>query len=352
MKKKLAAVLTGTIMVVALIGCGSSNTYTNLREGAKSSVTSLGQYKDLSYTLEEVSVTDDEVEEEIEAELEWYEDYQEIDRTIAEDGDVVNLDFVGLVDGEEIEDGSAEDFDLELGSGDFIPGFEEQIIGKEKGSQFEVQVTFPEDYDEDLAGKDAVFEVTLNKIQEAVPAELTDEFVQENMDCETVEEYRELVKNDLLVSKEDENRSLAVEELLTQILEDSKLKIDETDIDRAVEELVEGYEGYAEMYGMELEEFCQSFFGYGVEELKEESRSSAQEELKTDLLLSAIAKKEKLGITQQEYEEAVKPELEDYGCESIEEFEEEYGKEDYIYEMLYAKVTQYLLDQSKNTAQN
>ena len=338
------------MMVMALIGCGKSadgDVYTNMREGAKSKLVSLGDYQNLSYTMETATITDEEVEEEIESELEWYEEYEEIDRTTAEEGDVVNIDFVGKVDGEEMENGSAEDYDLELGSGDFIPGFEEQIIGKEKGGRFEVTVTFPDDYDEELAGKEGVFDVTLNKIQKAVAAELTDEFVQENFDYETVEEYREGLKADLLSSREEENRSAAIDELLAKILEGSEIKVEASDIDDAVDQLIESYESYADMYGMDIDDFCQTFFGTTLDGLREDSRSSEEELLKYDLILSEIAKREKLGITQKEYEDALTPELEDYGCESIEEYENEYGKEDYLYDLLYNKVTQYLLDYSQ-----
>lgn len=353
MQKKIAKGVLGLILTVSLVGCGSGNgsaVYTDMNEGVRSKLVTLGDYKDLSYTLEEVNVTDEDVESEIESELEWYEEYEEIDRTTAEEGDVVNIDFAGKVDGEEMENGSSEDYDLELGSGDFIPGFEEQIIGKEKGSRFQVEVTFPDEYDADLAGKDAVFDVTLNKIQKAVPAELTDAFVKENMDCETVEEYRQSVKEDLISSMEEENRSKATGELLEQIIAGSEFEIDQSDIDKAVDEQIENYQSYADMYGMDMEEFCQSFFGYGSEQLREESRQGAEDDLKSDLILGEIAKRENLGITQKEYEDAVKQELEDYGYETVEEFEEEYGKEEYMYNLLYEKVLQYLLDNSKKNS--
>lgn len=351
MRKRVLAAILGMVLAVSLTGCGkSSSTYTDLNEGTKSRLVTLGDYKSLSYTMEEAAVTDEEVESEIQSELEWYDDYVEIDRTTAQEGDVVNIDFVGKVDGEEMENGSAEDYDLELGSGDFIPGFEEQVVGKEKGSSFQVEVTFPEDYDEELGGKDAVFDVTLNKIQEAVPAELNDAFVQENMDLSTVEEYRQSVKEDLISAKEEENRSNAVDELLGQIRENSQFEIDQSDIDQSVQEQMDSYQSYAEMYGMELEDFCQNFFGYGSEQLKEESRAGAEDEIKNNLIVGEIAKQENLGVTQQEYEEAVKQELDDYGYETVEEFEEDYGKEDYMNNLLYDKVVQYLLDHSKKNS--
>lgn len=352
MQKKILAALLAVVMLTGVTACGKGNeTYTELMEDLKSEVTTLGTYKDLTYTMETATITDEEVEEEIQAELEWYSEYEEVtDRTIVEDGDVVNINFVGSVDGEEFEGGTAQDYDLEIGSGDFIEGFEEQIVGKEKGSTFDVNVTFPEDYEEGLSGKDAVFKVTVNKIQKSVAAELTDEFVQENMECETVEEYRTKVKEDLLTSLQDENKTTAIYEVLDQIIASSEMKIEDADVEAYIDSMIGEYTAYAEMYGMEKEEFINNFFGGTEEELRAESVEEAKNEITYSLILSAIAKKENLGITQEEYEAKVTGYLEEYEVESIEQYEEEYGKSDVIYELLYEKVTQYLLDNSTNTA--
>lgn len=349
MQKKILSAVLGIVLAISVIGCGkSSDTYTNLSPDLQSKIKTLGDYKNLTYTWEETSVTDEEVEEEIGYELEWYAEYEEItDRSVAQEGDVANIDFVGKVNGEAFEDGSAEAYDLELGSGEFIDGFEEQIVGKEVGSSFEVNVTFPEDYEESLAGQAAVFEVTLNKIQKSIPAELTDEFVQENLEYETVEEYKEAVKADLLSSKEMENQDNAISQIMEQILANSEFTIEEGDIDTLVEEQVAGYETYASMYEMELSDFVEEFFGCTVDELKVNSRAEVEDQIKFDLVFSKIAEKEKLGVTQEEYEKAVTAELADYECETIEEFEEQIGKDDYIYSMLYEKVADFLLEQSQ-----
>lgn len=350
MKKKILAGLLGVIMALSLTACGSGKTYTQLKEGLKSQVVTLGEYKNLEYSKPEVTITDEEVEAELLAEMEWYTEYKEIERTTVEEGDIVNIDFVGKIDGVEFEDGSAEAYDLEIGAGDFIEGFEEQLIGKEKGASFTINVTFPDDYSEELGGKEAEFDVTINKIQEAVVPELTDEFVQENLECETVDEYRAQFKEDLLAMKEEEAASNAILSLMEQIIAGSELKIEQSDIDSQAEAMTEDYRAYADMYGMEFEDFVQDFFGYTVEELTTENKTYAEEEIRDALILSAIAEKEKLGITQKEYEAEVTASLEEYECESIEEYEELYGKEDVIYSMLYDKVTNYLLENSKNTA--
>lgn len=351
MQKKFLAAILGVALAISVVGCGSnSDTYTDMNPDLKSKVETLGEYKGLSYTWEDATVTDEEVEEEIGYELEWYTEYEDVtDRTTAQDGDVVNIDFVGKIDGEAFENGSAEEYDLELGSGDFIPGFEEQIVGKEVGSEFDVNVTFPDDYDESLAGQDAVFEVKLNKIQKSIPVELTDEFVKETLesDYETVEEYKAGIKEDLLLSKQEENEENAITQIMEQILEKSEFKIEDADIDALVEEQMEGYEMYASMYEMELSEFVEQFFGCTVDELKESSRGDMEDEIKFNLVFSAIAQKENLGVTQEEYEKAVTEELADYECETIEEFEEQIGKDDYIYGMIYDKVADFLLEQSQ-----
>lgn len=352
MKKKIITVAIGALTLALLAGCGEkSDTYTDLMEGLSSKVTTLGNYKGLTYEKEETAVSDEEIEEEIQMELESYSEYKEIERTTVEDGDVVNINFAGRVGDELFEGGTAEDFDLEIGSGDFIDGFEEQIIGKEKGSTFDINVTFPQDYEESLAGKDAVFEVTVNKIQEAVPAELNDAFVKENMDCDTVEEYRQSVKDDLAASKEEDAVNGAIYQLLDQIVESTELEVKDADIKQYVDDMIANYKSYADMYGMETEEFISSFFGCTTEELKEQSKNDAKEEITYSLILSEIAKKENLGITQEEYEAEVKENLEEYECENIEEFEKEYDKGEVIYTMLYDKVTNYLLEHAKNSAE-
>ena len=233
MQKKLLAIVLGMALAVSVVGCGNkTDTYTELNSNLKSKVKTLGEYKGLTYSWEEVTVTDQEVDEEIGYELEWYTEYEEItDRTTAQEGDVVNINYAGTVDGEAFEGGTAEEYDLELGSGEFIPGFEEQIVGKEVGSEFDINVTFPDDYDETLAGKAAVFKIKLNKLQKSVPAELTDEFVKETLesDCDTVEQYKESVKEDLLLTKLEEVQENAVNGLVEQIVEKSEFKIETSD---------------------------------------------------------------------------------------------------------------------------
>ena len=350
MQKKLIATIVGIALAVSIVGCGkNSGPYTDMDARLTSKVKTMGEYKGLSYSWQDVSVTDQEVEEEIGYELEWYTEYEEIkDRTVAQMGDVVLIDFVGKVNGEEFADGSAEDYDLELGSGEFIPGFEEQIVGKEVGSEFEVNVTFPEDYDKSVAGQAAVFEVKLKKLQKEIPVELTDEFVKETLeaDYETVEQYKAGMKEEILLTKNEENRENAINELMEQILAKSEFQIEEADIELLVDDQMANYEMYASMYDMELDAFAEELFGCTVDELRENSKAEVEAEIKFNLVFSEIAKKENLGVTQEEYETAVTAELADYECETIKEFEEQIGKEDYIYDMLYTKVADFLLQQS------
>ena len=133
---------------------------------------------------------------------------------------------------------------------------------------------------------------------------------------------------------------------MDQILAKSEFQIEQEDIDTLVEDQMANYEMYASMYDMDVTEFAQELFGCTVEELRENSKSEVEAEIKFNLVFSEIIKKEKLGVTQEEYETAVTAELADYECETIEEFEEQMGKEDYIYGMLYTKVSDFLLEQS------
>ena len=345
MKKKtvFTAILLG--MTMLLSACGSNEKYTTIDASLESKVTELAQYKGLSYELEEVTITDEEVEEEMDMEISWYGTYRALaDKTTAEDGDTVNIAFKGTIDGEEFEDGTSESYDLTLGEGEMIEGFEEAIIGKNVGDTVTVDLVFPEDYfDEEVAGKNVTFEITLNQIEEYVEPELTDEFVKENLDYDNVEAFREATKNSLVESNTEAANEEAQAALIEEIIENSKFEMVETEVSEYREALVEEYKSYAEMYGMTYGDFLEMFVGTTEEAFEEDSKSLAEESIKTTLIYQAIIEKENLGVTEKEYKKAIKEMAEEYEYDSVEEFEADYDKPSIIEEMLYEKVMDFIV---------
>lgn len=346
MKKKIliAALLTGIIAV--LTACGSSDKYTTIDASLESKVTKLADYKGLSYKIEEVTVTDEEVQEEMEMELSWYGDYKAIeDKTVVENGDTVNIAFTGSMDGEEFEDGSAESYDLTIGEGEMIDGFEEGIIGKSVGDTFSLDLVFPEDYyDEEVAGKNVTFEITVNQIEEYVEPELTDEFVKENMEYESIEAFKSALKQSLIESKMEETESDAQTAMIQNIIDNSTFEISEDEIEAYRQEMIEEYKSYAEMYGMEYADFLEMFMDTTEEEFETTSKTDAEDHIKSILVFQEIIDKENLGITEKEYSETLAEMAEEYEYDSPEEFEEEYEKASLISDMLYEKAMQFVLD--------
>ncbi|MBD5545576.1 MAG: trigger factor [Lachnospiraceae bacterium] len=348
MKKKIifATALIGLTMVFT--ACGSNETYTTMDASLESKVTELAQYTGLTYNLEEVTVTDEEVEEEMEMELSWYGTYEKLDKTVAEEGDTVNITFTGTIDGEEFEDGSSDSYDLTLGDGEMIEGFDEAIIGKNVGDTVTVDLVFPEDYyDEEAAGQNVTFEITLNQIEEYVEPELTDEFVKENLDYETIEAFREGTKEILIESGKESAEEEAREALIEEIISNSTFELVEDDVTAYREALIEEYESYAEMYGISYGDFLEMFMETTEEEFEEESRTMAEDSIKLILVCQAVIDKENLGVTEKEYKKAVKEMAEEYEYDSVEEFEADNDKLTTISDMLYEKVMEFIVENAK-----
>ncbi|MBQ7065887.1 MAG: trigger factor [Lachnospiraceae bacterium] len=349
MKKRFLFAALLTSMAVMLTGCGDSDKYTTIDASIESKLTKLADYKGLPYNVEEVTVTDEEVQEEMEMEMSWYGEYKAIEgKTLVENGDTVNIAFKGLIDGVEFEGGTAESYDLTLGSGEMIDGFEEGIVGKNVGDAFSIDLVFPEDYyDTEVAGKNVTFEITVNQIEEYIEPELTDEFVKENLDYENVDAFRTATKESLIESKMEEVEYAAQGELIQSIIDNSTFEMVEDEVEAYRQDLIAEYESYAEMYGMEYGDFLEMFMGTTQEEFEETSKSEAETQIKTILVYQEIVDKENLGITEKEYTESLAKMAEEYEYESPEEFEEEYEKASLISDMLYEKAMQFIIDNAK-----
>lgn len=349
MKKRFLFAALITSMAVMLTGCGNSDKYTTIDASIESKLTKLADYKGLSYNVEEVTVTDEEVQEEMEMELSWYGEYKAIDgKTLVENGDTVNIAFTGKIDGAEFEGGTADSYDLTIGDGDMIDGFEEGIVGKNVGDTFSLDLVFPEDYyDTEVAGKNVTFEITVNQIEEYVEPELTDEFVKENLDYENIEAFKSATKESLIESKMEEVEYTAQTELIQGLIDNSTFEMDEDEVEAYRQDLIAEYESYAEMYGMEYSDFLEMFMETTEEEFEETSKTEAETQIKTILVYQEIVDKENLGITEKEYTESLAKMAEEYEYDSPEEFEAEYEKASLISDMLYEKAMQFILDNAK-----
>ncbi len=266
-------------------------------------------------------VTDEEVNSEIQDAMSYLENYDEIvvkkKEGTVKTGDTVNIDYVGTKDGKEFDGGSAEGYDLVIGSGSFIDGFEDGLIGKEIGSEVDLNLTFPEDYGvEDLNGADVVFHVTLNYISEL--PELTDDLAKElsGDEYDNVKDYVESVRSDLQANYDDEYRNNVYTQIMTKLNELYPLeKYPEEVVEYYVNDIMERYvNSYASMYGMSVEDFISSSYGVTEEEFREQQvLPAAHANLSQEIILSAIAKKEGITMTDEDLDKLLEGYAKEYG---------------------------------------
>ena len=267
----------------------------------------LGEYKHLGIKKEEVEVTDADVEERLERLLSNQAEWQ-IKEGEAKKGDIVVIDFKGFIGDEAFEGGEAKGYELELGSGSFIPGFEDQLEGKVAPVDTEVNVTFPENYQvADLAGKEARFEVTIHDVKEKVLPELTDEFVKEfsKEAASTVAEYKEKLRGEIKVQKEEAAAKAYSDKVISTAVENAKLTVPTKLIDQEVNSMFEQFAGNLSRQGLSFELYEQ-FTGKGADELKAEMRSDAENKIKTSFVLGEIAEVEKVEVTDADIDAEVK----------------------------------------------
>lgn len=315
MKKKMMAVLLAGMMVLAA-GCGS-------KEGK----VTVGEYKGLALT----SVTQADVDAEIEAMLEYYAELVEVDRA-AEDGDTVNINYVGLLNGEAFEGGTNDSeagTDLVLGSGSFIDGFEDGLIGAVAGEKRDLDLTFPETYSNnpDLAGKAVVFQVTVNAVKEEQIPELTDAFVSEKApEYATVDAYMTALRENL-------NYNSYYEQVTEQVMASSEVeKYNEEKVAARKADLIAEYTSYAEYYGsyygLDTETAIMYFLGFeSTEAFEEEMGNYAYEVEKNAMIIEEIAKMENIELTDDIYNAKAAEYAEAYGYEDVASFVEDYEEE-------------------------
>ena len=264
----------------------------------------LGQYKGLSAPWENAELSDDDTNEAIQRFLTEHLVEQEQDRAAM--GDEVTLDFEGFVDGVPFEGGKGEGYPLLLGSGMFIPGFEEQVVGHKAGEEFDVNVKFPEEYQaEELAGKDATFKIKLHEVQYKELPELDDDFAKDVSEYDTLDELKDSIRKGIETNHEKQADQKVENDLIDQVVGGMKAEIPDAMIESRIEELVQDFQYRISQQGLKLEQYLQ-YMGMTMEQFKEQFREQADKQVKMRLAMEAIVAKESIEATEEEFEAEIK----------------------------------------------
>ena len=313
----------------------------------------LGKYKGVKVDKEVITVTEEEVAAEIEKERENNARTIEVEGRAVEDGDIATIDFEGFVDGVAFEGGKGENYPLTIGSGSFIPGFEEQLIGKNKDEEVDVNVTFPEDYHaEELKGKEALFKVTVKEVKTKELPEVDDEFAAEVSEFETLAEYKEDIRKKLTEKKEKEARNAKEEAVITAIIEDSAMEIPDAMLETQQRQIVDEFTQRLQMQGISLEQYYQ-FTGLDAEKMLEQAKPQADRRIKSRLVLEAIVAAEKITVSDEDYEKEIERMAEVYNMEKdkVREMlgENETAKKQFMDDLAITKAADFVVSQAKET---
>lgn len=303
----------------------------------------IGEYKELELERSSNTVTDDDVQAEIDYNLE--ENGTEVSDGTVEEGDSVTINFTGTIDGKEFDGGSAEDYDLVIGEGGMIDGFEDGIIGMKKGETKELDLTFPDDYyEESVAGKAVVFKVTLQKFTR--PAELTDEWVAANTEYKTVDEYRAAIKKEL----EDNEVKSADYDLYdnawSEVLATSEVKeYPQEDVEQAVQAYKELNEKYVKDAGMEMSDFLEAQ-GMSEEDYENDCQQYAESKVEQNLIVQGIMDKEGLSLEDDDIQTLKDELVSEYGYETFDELVADYGEQEVNESLALMRVERFIVDNS------
>lgn len=260
----------------------------------------LGEYKGIEIEKKAVEVTEDELNAEIDRVRESNSRMITVDDRATQDGDTVIIDFDGYVDGEQFDGGYAEDYSLVLGSGTFIEGFEDQLVGKNIGDDVDVNVTFPEQYQsEELQGKPAVFKVKVKEIKRKELPELDDDFAQDVSDCDTLEEYKEETKKKLLESKEESAKREKEEAVIDKIIEGAAMDVPKQMIDAQTRQMIQEFAQRLQSQGLSLEQYMQ-FTGMNPQKMTEEIEPQALKRIQSRLVLEAVVAAENITASDED----------------------------------------------------
>lgn len=345
-KQRVGAIFLAGIMVIGMTGCGNSTAK------AYSKYVELGEYTGIEYTKTVAEVTEDDIQAKLDEFTQGLTETTEVTDRAVEDGDVVNIDYVGTKDGVAFDGGTAEGSDLTIGSNSFIDGFETGLIGHNIGEEVSLDLKFPEPYDNnpDLAGAEVNFAVTINSISTKTVPELTDELVAENTDYDTISAYKEFIKEDLAKTNENTAEQQAQSDIFSKAVENSKISgYDEAEVDKLIDDEFNNFKQTAESYesyGYSYEDVL-SMNGYNSEdELKEGITEYVKSYLNQKMVLYCIADKEDISVSSEETDKMVKEYMEQYGVETEEEVYDYFGDDYFEVSLLAEKVMSFLKEKA------
>lgn len=309
----------------------------------------LGDYKGLEVEKADLEVKEEEIEAELKKEQENNSRTIDVDDRTVENGDITTIDFDGSVDGVPFEGGKGEDYPLTIGSGAFIPGFEEQLVGAELGKEMEVNVTFPEDYHaEELKGKAAVFKCTVKSIKVKELPELDDEFAKDVSEFDTLEEYKNDIKAKLAVQKEEAAKRAKEDAVVDKAIENASMEIPEPMVQNQIRNMVDDFARRIQSQGLSIEQYFQ-FTGLDAEKLQEQMRPQALKRIQSRLVLEKIAEVEDIQIPDEKLDEEIQKMAEMYKMEAdkLKELMGDYEKEQMKKDMAVQEAVTILADAAK-----
>ncbi len=312
----------------------------------------LGKYKGVKVDKADIKVTEEEIEAAINKERETNARNIAVEDRPVKDGDMTVIDFEGFVDEVAFEGGKGEDYPLTIGSGAFIPGFEEQLIGAEIGKEMDVNVTFPEDYQaEELAGKAAVFKCTVKEIKEKELPELDDEFASEVSEFETLAEYKADVADKLTKDKEKAGKEAKEDAVIEAIIADSDMEIPEAMLETQQRQMVDEFAQRIQMQGLNMEQYFQ-FTGTNYAQMIEQVKPQAEKRIQSRLVLEAVVAAEKIEASEEDYEAEVVKMAEAYKMEAdkVKEMMGEQGKKQVMQDLAIQKAVEFVVENAKEKA--
>ena len=327
MKKRIMTLVTGILASAAVLtGCSGS-------KGLETDALSISVYKgvEIDEIQKPAEVTDEDVENTIQSSLQMNATQEEITDRPVEDGDIATIDFTGKINGQEFEGGSSTDYPLTIGSGLFIDGFEDSVIGHNIGDTYDWQGKFPDNYQSaEYAGKDVVFTITVKGIAEESVPELNDNFVKSVSEkSKSVKEYKEEVRKQLTDDNETSYENQVGQAVWQKVLENTEIKkYPEDEMKELSKTLIDQYKSMAEYAEQDYETYIQEQMGYSVEEFEKQVEEAAKASLKQSMVTEAIADKEKIKLSNKEYKEQLKKIADSYMYEDVDALKEAAEEED------------------------
>ena len=307
----------------------------------------LGKYKGIEIKKIEYNVSDEDVEHELSHAAEHNARIVTVEDRAVENGDITVIDFEGFVDGKAFEGGKAENHELEIGSGKFIPGFEEQIIGMKTDEEKDIKVTFPKEYPaKELAGKEATFKIKLHEIKKKELPEINDEFAKDASEFDTLEDWKKSIREKQEKANESKAKYEMEEEAIEAVCNDSKVDIPSGMIETQIDNMEQDVSSRLSYQGMKLDQYLQ-MVGKTRKEFRDEYKEQAEKQVKTNLVLEAVMKDSKIEVAEEEIEAKIKEMAEMYG-QKEEEVKNNPNLRKYIEESLKTEKTiHYIVDNAK-----